>query len=326
MAKLLLGLAPQQQQTFYSSYSGFKFLKESNEDVRELGNVFPQKSWIGPFDNKEVQEMVSYLIDSKPSAIVIDGEVTLLSVLSSLFVCPIFALANPFDLYNQQLPVSLQSIFRAFYVCADAVICGSFFLLPEDITPLCNNKAYYVPPLVRPELIQSWKGSKSRIILVVLGGGSNGDIELYEGTNNLLREIIAIAPMFSKYEFHICGWEYHSSNYIPSNIHFHKYLMNYISLLAKSRLVIARSGRNTVAEVLSVGTPAVLIPIAKESYRFAEQKANALYANLVNPNIVFYKSSCEERWQDLLQKLLDINYTAVKWKPGNNILTEMLNS
>lgn len=136
LAKLLLGLAPQQQQTFYSSYSGFKFLKEANEDVRELGTIFPQKSWIGPFDNKEVQEMVSYLIDSKPSAIVIDGEVTLLSVLSSLFVCPIFALANPFDLYNQQLPVSLQSILRAFYVCADAVICGSFFLLPEDITPL----------------------------------------------------------------------------------------------------------------------------------------------------------------------------------------------
>jgi UDP-N-acetylglucosamine--N-acetylmuramyl-(pentapeptide) pyrophosphoryl-undecaprenol N-acetylglucosamine transferase len=126
-----------------------------------------------------------------------------------------------------------------------------------------KSKLQYVGGIVRPEMqskpYRSW-GEKGKINIVVIGG-SQGALSF----NTLIPEAMNALPAAVKKRLHITQQsktpeleDIYGNMGITAEIY--PFLTNMSKLLQEAHLVICRAGGSTVAELMAMGRPAILLP------------------------------------------------------------------
>lgn len=194
LSQMVNGIFPKQNQYFYSSDSGYNYLKEHNYDVTDISTRSLRGPILGSLSNRQIVTLIENISKSPPSAIIIDGELQLIPVIRSIYKGKIVALANKFDLFNPYHSVGLMSIFRSYYSYCDHIIVGSLdpredkCSLPSEYPSLT-----WLTPFVRSRIqnvdeISANKGNYD--ITVVFGGGSNGAEALNSVNKKLFDSIL----------------------------------------------------------------------------------------------------------------------------------------
>ncbi len=133
-------------------------------------------------------------------------------------------------------------------------ICVGFPV--EQYHGLPPEKVIYSGNPVRMEFIEKRKDISEDHILVM--GGSQGSTKI----NQL---ILNVMPRLSKkYKIvHITGKRDYQKivKHKNKNYEIYKFVDNIADLMAKSKLIISRAGANSIAEILTLGKPSILIPL-----------------------------------------------------------------
>lgn len=133
-----------------------------------------------------------------------------------------------------------------------------------------NNTVFTGNP-VRKEFFQEMELPKQKTILVL--GGSQGAHAL----NKIIGKSLAYLTDQSLKFIHITGKAdlefmkaYYEESAFSDNYEIYDYYENIYELFAQSSFVVSRAGASTLAEILTVGLPAILIPYpyATENHQF----------------------------------------------------------
>ncbi len=154
------------------------------------------------------------------------------------------------------------------------------------------NKIVYTGNPIRKEfskfLLTSYTLSHKPVILIT--GGSQGAHFINEIISKIINELV------KKYHLiHVCGQKDYEwlKKYENDNYKLYNFTDKMPELMAKSDLIISRSGANTLAEISSLAKPSILIPLpsaannhqVKNAEIYAKKNAAiVLQQNSLNPN------------------------------------------
>lgn len=330
LSQILKKINPNQNQLFYSSERGLQFLKELNYNVNDIATGVADNLLLGGVGNNRIYSLIEAIDKKPPSAIIIDGELQLMPVLSSTYTGPIIALANAFDLCNPRHSRGKRLVFRSFYHSCDFVIVGSLGHFNKAHMPNSFPKLFWLSPLVRNEIVDPnsyFLGHSVYDIVVVLGGGSHGAISLKSINNKIIDSVYQIASIYPKRQFTLFGDD--NDDHIKAKNISYGHLNNCLSAIAKSNLVIGRPGRNLISEILTLKKHVILIlPLntGKESdiHRSAEQHENAHLAAKLSTGIRLWAGESIEEFQKHIETSSLEEPVIVNWKPGNATFGEAL--
>ena len=324
LSQVLATLAPQQRQFFFSSAAGFAFLREQDRMVFDTRTHEPFVSWFGALGHHCAHEIMAQVVEQRPSAIVVDGELGLLGVVRAVYNGPVLALANPFDLDNPSHTPLFRAALRALHLSCDAVICASFQRVSKSLSPLPLRTISVVPPLVRHEVIaQPWSPTGTSAC-VVLGGGSYADSAMRDNLAVSLAAVIDVASVITHLRFFIYGVCEDQAPSAPSNVSFCFDRTTCLQRMVSATFLIARPGRNTIAEALVLGIPTVLLLGSTSGVRSSEQQANASHAIATGLSASIWTPGSKTPLLDHCLRLLSAFPTSPHWKPGNDAINRML--
>jgi predicted glycosyltransferase len=135
-----------------------------------------------------------------------------------------------------------------------------FYKIPEKI----KYKYFYLGYIVNPNKNKKFKKDKKRSILVLSGGGRDGAL-LMERCLDVILDIqkiidinftLNLGPLMSKGDIK----KIIEKNKKHKNVKIKEYLYNTREYILKSDLVISMGGYNSVCEILSTSTPAIIYP------------------------------------------------------------------
>ncbi len=116
-----------------------------------------------------------------------------------------------------------------------------------------SQEAYYAKPSNKKDLGLS---KDKKLVLIVMGS---------LGSETINNELIRIIPDFQKknYEILIIAGSDHIKMYpddLPKNVKVIPFLNNMVNLLKNVDVIVTRAGASTIAEILAVGLPSILVP------------------------------------------------------------------
>lgn len=136
-----------------------------------------------------------------------------------------------------------------------------------------SEEAAFAKPLVKSKYDLS---DSKKLVLFVMG--SLGSLTI----TNIMKDII---PSFSdkKYEvLFVTGKNYFDSYKdvnVPDNVKLVPNLDDMLSVLKKTDLIVTRAGASTIAEITSIGVPAIMIPSPYVTHNHQEKNAIVLEEN-----------------------------------------------
>lgn len=331
-SQIIKKVNPKQHQVFYSSERGLTFLKELNYEVSDIATGADPNPLLGGLDRDEVYLLIETIETDPPFAIIIDGELQLMSVLRSIYTGPIIALANSSDLFNPKQSKGNRLLFRSYYHSCDFVIIGSFNPINIERLPSSFPKILWVPPLVREEIyysVNDLSDISAHDIVVVLGGGAHGAMSLKSINKQIVDSVYKIASRNPKRHFTFFGIDsLNGRRKRAGNISLGS-VEHCSSAIASCKLVIARAGRNVISEILELKKQAILIPsitTGKKSdiHRAVEQQKNADLSSKLSSGIRLWDGRCTEELQTLIEMADAAKPIIVHWNSGNKILEKLL--
>jgi len=265
--------------TRFASYAaGYAYLQAIGQDVVKLGS--PDGLFIDAVAPQALQ--VLELAEAEaPDLILIDGEFYLPATLVHLGI-PIVYLANPHDLLgpaNTFRRVNRLLLGHAAAVIISSLSCG----IPQEISALVPGAAcLQVPPIIKEFVPGHRTGTDKPRVLVSMGGGSIGaDLAFRAATdealNALLNELKLLVDARSVGAVTVVLGADGRASTVPTGgwLTVVDRPVELTAMYADHEVLIARAGRNVIAEAMYCGIPTVLIPIITDRHRGSEQSGNA---------------------------------------------------
>ncbi len=221
--------------------------------------------------------------DYNPDVIIIDGEPLMLhSIRISYPHIIIVTLLNPSDVDNPQNDKEAMDFFNSMYRQANLAIVHGL----RRVNAFNGYNQYLsIGTILRDEIIQA-RNIPSENIYCILGGGTvNVGSEFAETTIRIARLCMEAASLMQDYVIHIiCS----SDNILgeilddtPENVRIHNSIMDSTLYYSNASLIITRSGRNTLSELVYLGIPAISF-VSGDAYRMDEQRNNIQSINAPN--------------------------------------------
>ncbi len=236
-------------------------------------------------DSEPVQRLLERIRRHHPAAIVVDGYQILLPILRQFSDARLVALANLHDLRNPAHSLGARLLQEALHLSADLIVIGE--LRRGWVRGrLQQVPVLRIPALVRPGALRSRGTLGPTPYVAVLGGGSRGDHRLAESTRAILEALdgaVAAHSLPSCTVYAGGAVDLEPDRY--PNLGLSDPAKG-LSALTSARLVVARAGRSTLAEILASQRAAVVIAAESDTLRGAEQVANAAAAAAISPAVV----------------------------------------
>lgn len=289
---------------------------------------------VHPFDLQGGRDVQQALLDSAPlhglltdlsrrppAALIVDGYPMLLPLLRRAFGGWLLAIANRHDLKSPGHSRGARLLAETVHAAADVVIIQEL-RRGWRLTSVRGTPVIQLPAVVRIDA-----GSTARLparpVVAILGGGSRGDRALEDSTHELLRSLDAAVQAG---EVPACrvylGADWRPWQAEHPNLEVAREPLTCLADLHRARLAIVRAGRNTLAEVLASGKPAVVVAARSDTLRGLEQHANAARAARLSPAVVPLDIDHVEALGAACQQAL--SSTPVRWTPGNAHLWDAL--
>ncbi|MBI9060140.1 MAG: hypothetical protein JEZ01_20400 [Labilibaculum sp.] len=258
----------------YINTKGYTSSIEIDEkDISSVGVISVSKS-----GEKLMEDIVSF----NPDIVIIDGEPIFLQNLKISYPnLYIVSLLNPFDVNNPYNQKSSQDFFSYMYSFADLSIVHGLW---EEQKP--NNFKDYlsVNSIIRDSIPTISFSEKSNSIVCLLGGGSKTvNSGFTYGTIEIAKQVIDIASFNENFDFTIYTSDKDIKNKIINYLKYKELSVENIRIIdsisdereiyTNARLVIARAGRNTISELLTMNMPSIIIPTTA-NFRGSEQLCN----------------------------------------------------
>ena len=143
--------------------------------------------------------------------------------------------------YADKILVSLPGSMEKFK--GDVVLTGN----PR------SQEAYYAKALPKKEFGLS---EDKKLVLIVMGS---------LGSTTISKCLMEIIPKFDKKEYEVLivtGKDYYDKypKDLPDNVFLVPFINNMVNLLKKVDVMVTRAGASTIAEILAVGIPSILVP------------------------------------------------------------------
>ncbi|MGL6114974.1 MAG: glycosyltransferase [Cetobacterium sp.] len=279
-------------------------------------------------------ELIGKILDINPDLVIIDGEALLVSTLSLVFDRnKIISLLNPTDLYNDSLPESTIAFYKMHYLAGGTAIVHTP-KLDENILPRenINCNLHLINTIIRNDILKIKSQMENRNIIGILGGGcANSSENFYNSTLEIGKKIIGVAQKLNKENFIIYCNDKKIKRVLDrekeniKNIKIIDEYKNPKDIYREAKIVLCRSGRNTVSELLYLEKPGILFS-SKGDFRSKEQEKNIDTVISINP-FKIRKSSIDEPVDGIIEK---INYLeenknrSVEFIPGNERALEII--
>jgi len=307
-------------------------IKVDEKDVSSVGIISVSNS-----GEKIIEDIVSF----NPDIVIIDGEPILLQNLKISYPnLQIVSLLNPFDINNTHNQKSSQDFFSYMYSYADLSIVHGLW---EEKRPINFKNFLSINSIVRDSIPAILPSENSNSIVCLLGGGSKSvNSGFTSGTIEIAKQVIDLAISNEKLDFTVYTSDVIIKNKITNHIKAIEFdiknlkvvggITDEMEIYSKARLVIARAGRNTISELLTISMPSIIIPTTA-NFRGSEQLTNCTKIESFNfPNIKAH--NLDSGSYMLNQKMLQLLNTSFAKKnevfvPGNkkaiNALLAMMN-
>lgn len=336
LSEVVRMISPTVEIEFYSSGPGLMWLAGRGAVVHELPTVPRSRSTLSYLLTQPSVGLCRAIHTDPPSALVVDGEPLILPVLRTFFAGPIVAMVNPAELAGRDS--TEKEIFLTFLRSADAMICNSLEATQVSRPwPQSNLAAVELPPLVRREVLaarvarqmrtQMQRRSKeSPLVAAVLGGGSMNDPAMELATRRIAANIVEVATSLPNAHFSVYSSDPSVQDLLagaPTNVRQHL-PDTCATAMGEASVVIARAGRNTIAEILTIGVPGILIPTDTLGLRGREQRRNATVATNSASQCLLLDPTDVEELRTTLRKQLKHCANPTPWFPGNSAMHGLL--
>ncbi len=336
---------PDNYEAIFTSYlSGYTFLTELGykcEDMYPDTYYYRPNAFCNPF-GIESQVVQTIIIDFEPDLVVIDGEPLLINLITDIFKIPVLILTHPSDLHNPDVKDRAIDLFRYYYSHAELVIAHGITRLPLGQKPLGGKAGDVIEcnTLVRTAIADEGKRRRSEIdhskgstkIVGVMGGGSENVYKNFRSSTRTLAEWLIRASVEEKVDsleiycadqllFEYLGkWQ--------KKISFLK-LMNKqaenTSSLIDADIIVGRSGRNLVSEMLTLGARSLMVTVTAEQYRSADQyRTGEAATNLTPSGKWIIINDGFSKFQSSFHELIKLPPASPTWVPGNEWLKKNL--
>jgi len=268
--------------TRFASYgAGARYLAARNHDVVDLGR--PD----GPFIDcvaPQALHILDLVAEDDPDLVLIDGEFLLPVALAHLPV-PVVYLANPHDLLGEP-PTHFQRVNRLLLAQADAVLISSLTCTTPAPWPhlVPGTPCLEVPAITKQVATGHRRTGGPPRVLVSTGGGSMGAHPGFRAATQAALGCVldALAEQAAHGRAGQVTVVLGADARLPADrhglfegLHVIDEPVELTDLYPHHELLVARAGRNTIAEALRCGIPTVLLPITADPHRGGEQAANA---------------------------------------------------
>lgn len=213
----------------------------------------------------------------KPDVVLVDGEPLIIQSLRISYPnIKIVVLLNPADVDNPQNDKEAMDYFNALYSLSDLAIVHG--LRTIETTNYSYKNLISINTILRKEVMHL-KNKTSNNIYCILGGGTVNVGHQFAASTIRIAELCQQAALqMEQYTMHIvCSsqniYDAINENYSSSNIILHNNILNAYEYYSNAGLIITRSGRNTLSELVYLGIPTVSI-VTGDTYRCAEQLQN----------------------------------------------------
>ncbi|HPQ72069.1 MAG TPA: glycosyltransferase [bacterium] len=318
------------QTRIYSYLNGWEYLKYFHE--HDCYRVDDQNiSCIGIIPVSPGGEaLLGEVCHWRPDVIVCDGEPLL--VRSFRLTCPsatIIVLLNPFDVYNPINPFSSQLFFNDCYSNADIAIVHGLTSVKDTFG---FSHFHSIPTIVRSEILSLRKNGEDRDhVVCILGGGSNTtDPQFAESSLKAALKCADVVLSTRSEPLHIFCGSNDISRHLQKSIdderlRIYGQIASAKELYARTKIAVARGGRNTLSEILYLGLPALAFATSA-FYRGNEQSENINAVESLSGGRIlpFTSSSSTEEIVLALAAAEDSSKTSTTWQPGNCFLNEIL--
>lgn len=288
-----------------SYLQGSKYLSQKGFD--ELFKVAPDDYCsIGLLPTNKMGANIHALIKSfQPNLILIDGEPLMVqSIKLSHPNVKVIVLLNPSDVDNPFNDAEAMEYFNAMYSLADLAIVHG---LRQTIGAYPYKRIVSIPTILRNEIL-SLPQSHGENIYCVLGGGTvNSNEQFIESSIKIAKLCIQLAHYAKDKEIHIvCSCDAVANviedKSVPSNVIIHRDILTPREVYSNARLILTRSGRNTLSEVAYLGIPTISF-ITGDCYRKDEQRQNIKglrYANIAEAELSISPFQLYEKIDELI--------------------------
>lgn len=260
----------------YLASKGYTSLRDaSSSDITSIG-LLPTNQ-MAVYINETIKSFC-------PDLVIIDGEPLILqSIKISYPAIKILSLLNPADVDNPSNNKEAMDYFNRLYSLSDAAIVHG---LRTVATTYSYRNIISIDTILREEVL-SIQNNPSNDIYCVLGGGTvNTDNDFLNSSISIANLCTKAAKYFPDYRIHVvCSsrniHEEISKNELNSNVVLYSDVISPNELYSKSKLVVTRSGRNSLSELAYLGIPTISF-VSGCKYRRIEQKQNIQNLNVEN--------------------------------------------
>lgn len=297
----------------YLNLHGFNNFPEAIEkDYSSIGLIPTYK--IGAYIHKRIN-------DFRPDIIVIDGEPLIVqSIKISHPEIPVVVLLNPSDVDNPYNDSEAMEYFNALYSLADLAIIHGLRRISHN--PNKYKKIISIDTILRKEILEI-TNTESENIYCLLGGGTvNTDCHFEESTIKIGMFCLEFAKQQPSKKIHIMCSSTNIFNTIKkyptySNVFVYKDLISPLKFLPDAGLIVTRSGRNMLSEILYLGIPAITF-ITGDFYRQTEQMQNIDKLCVENVRVASIQMETQE-FCDLCKEMIGKKAKVKNRKCGNEI-------
>ena len=280
-------------------------------------------------------ELIRRIVNWNPDIVLIDGEPLLTKALCMVFPRKkVITLVNSCDIENPQTPLSNNLYFRDCFLSSGITICHGFSF-PSKMYYYPDNKLFYINTILRKEIIEmkplNIPNTNRRISCILGGGTKNATESFFTYTLDIGKKVITLADYLEDINIDIYAnddiiAELLLKDLSNSKIHVYKDYCTAEDMYLNTNLVICRSGRNTVSELLYLNLPALLIS-AGDDFRGKEQKYNIKKAeSLSSGQVSGFDMSLPlyELAKIVKNKINNKEIIENKFEPGNKYLIKIL--
>ena len=286
--------------------------------------------------SKSGERIIEDILSFNPDIVIIDGEPILLHNLKISYPkLQIVSLLNPFDINNPHNLKSSQDFFTYMYSYADLSIVHGLW---REEKPTDFKGYISINSIVRDSISTISNSNLSNTIVCLLGGGSKSvNSGFTSGTIEIAKQVIDVAIINKDLSFTIYTSDENIKNEILGyastcdstikNISIVERISDEQVIFSQAKLVIARAGRNTISELITMNMPSIIIPTIA-NYRGSEQLSNCKVMERSKYPFIraHYLESGSTTLNDKMLQL--INTIVVKnknnFKPGNNKAVEII--
>ena len=231
-----------------------------------------------------------------PDMVLLDGEPLLLQSLRISYPSMKLAvLLNPADVDNPDNDKEAMDFFNALYSLSDLAIVHGLRSIANKYQ---YKKIISVGTILRPEIFKI-TNNPSKDIFCILGGGTiNVGHQFASSTIRIAELCQKAASYLPNHTMHIvCSsqniFDAINENFSSENVVIHNQVLPAEEFYSNASLIITRSGRNTLSELVYLGIPAISF-ITGDMYRRAEQEQNFINLNATNVRSLSLNTSIDD--------------------------------